>query len=93
MNPLARSIEELLPVRVSNSVWCFVLLRTTLVISSVCAAFLLPVFGKVLEFDFMQILVLVSSYICETVKGIKISSENQTLLDKKNCLLCKFHII
>ncbi|XP_059428312.1 amino acid transporter AVT1A isoform X1 [Corylus avellana] len=48
MNPLARSIEELLPVRVSTSVWCFVLLRTTLVISSVCAAFLLPVFGLVM---------------------------------------------
>lgn len=49
MNPLARSIEELLPVRVSNNVWCFILLRTTLVISSVCAAFLLPVFGLVMS--------------------------------------------
>ncbi|XP_024016975.1 amino acid transporter AVT1A isoform X1 [Morus notabilis] len=48
MNPLARSIEELLPIRVSNSPWCFILLRTALVASSVCAAFLLPFFGLVM---------------------------------------------
>ncbi|XP_031276996.1 amino acid transporter AVT1A-like [Pistacia vera] len=48
MNPLARSIEELLPDTVSNSYWCFILLRTALVISSVCAAFLLPFFGLVM---------------------------------------------
>ncbi|KAB1222194.1 Vacuolar amino acid transporter 1 [Morella rubra] len=47
MNPLARSIEELLPVRITNSVWCFVLLRTALVVSSVCVAFLLPFFGNI----------------------------------------------
>lgn len=46
--PLARSIEELLPVRVSTSPWCFILLRTSLVVSSVCAAFLLPFFGLVM---------------------------------------------
>ncbi|XP_052172447.1 amino acid transporter AVT1A isoform X8 [Diospyros lotus] len=45
MNPLARSIEELLPVGIANSFWCFILLRTALVISSVCVAFLLPFFG------------------------------------------------
>lgn len=48
MNPLARSIEELLPVGVSNSLWCYVLLRTALVTSSVCVAFLLPFFGLVM---------------------------------------------
>lgn len=48
MNPLARSIEELLPVGVSNSVWCFVLLRIALIISTVCVAFLLPFFGLVM---------------------------------------------
>ncbi|XP_044478363.1 amino acid transporter AVT1A-like [Mangifera indica] len=48
MNPLARSIEELLPDRLSNSYCCFILLRTVLVISSVCAAFLLPFFGLVM---------------------------------------------
>ncbi|GMY19391.1 amino acid transporter AVT1A, partial [Fagus crenata] len=40
--------EILLPVGVSNSVWCFVLLRTALVISTVCVAFLLPFFGLVM---------------------------------------------
>ncbi|XP_010554769.1 PREDICTED: vacuolar amino acid transporter 1 [Tarenaya hassleriana] len=48
MNPLARSIEELLPARISDSIWCFVLLRTALVASSVCVAFLLPFFGLVM---------------------------------------------
>ena len=48
MNPLARGIEELLPVRLSNSFWCFILLRTALVVSSVCVAFILPFFGLVM---------------------------------------------
>ncbi|CAL5435654.1 unnamed protein product [Camellia sinensis] len=42
---LTRSIKELLPVRISSSFWCFILLRTTLVISSVIVAFLVPFFG------------------------------------------------
>ena len=46
MNPLARSIEELLPERISENIWCFLLLRTALVASSVCSAFLIPFFGK-----------------------------------------------
>lgn len=46
MNPLARSLEELLPDRISSTYWCFILLRTALVISTVCAAFLIPFFGK-----------------------------------------------
>ncbi|KAK9290279.1 hypothetical protein L1049_008446 [Liquidambar formosana] len=48
MNPLARSIEEVLPVGVSSSFWCFILLRAALVISTVCIAFLLPFFGLVM---------------------------------------------
>lgn len=48
MNPLARSIEELLPVGVSSSTWCFVLLRTSLVVSTVCVAFVIPFFGLVM---------------------------------------------
>ncbi|XP_039689699.1 amino acid transporter AVT1A [Medicago truncatula] len=48
MNPLARSLEELLPERVSSTYWCFILLRTTLVASTVCAAFLIPFFGLVM---------------------------------------------
>ncbi|KAG4982596.1 hypothetical protein JHK87_027345 [Glycine soja] len=48
MNPLARSLEELLPDRISSSYWCFMLLRTTLVASTVCVAFLVPFFGLVM---------------------------------------------
>ncbi|KAJ0984962.1 hypothetical protein J5N97_003318 [Dioscorea zingiberensis] len=48
LNPLARSLEELLPGRFTNEIWCFVLLRTALVISTVCVAFLLPFFGLVM---------------------------------------------
>ncbi|XP_035545591.1 amino acid transporter AVT1A-like [Juglans regia] len=61
MNPLARSIEELLPVRVSSNVCCFILLRTALVISSVCVAFLLPFFGLVMALigSFLSILVAI----------------------------------
>lgn len=46
LNPLARGLEELLPADFSNSKWCFVILRTSLVISTVCVAFLVPFFGK-----------------------------------------------
>ncbi|CAN1749012.1 Amino acid transporter AVT1A [Linum perenne] len=48
MNPLARCIEELLPVRIAITYWCFLILRTVLVFSSVCAAFFLPFFGLVM---------------------------------------------
>ncbi|PIA58898.1 hypothetical protein AQUCO_00400032v1 [Aquilegia coerulea] len=48
MNPLARGLEELLPIRTANSLWCFILLRTGLVISTVCVAFVLPFFGLVM---------------------------------------------
>lgn len=51
MNPLARSIEELLPERISENIWCFILLRTALVASSVCSAFLLPFFGKNIKLE------------------------------------------
>ncbi|CAI9765620.1 unnamed protein product [Fraxinus pennsylvanica] len=46
MNPLARSIEELQPARLSNIFWCFILLRTALVVSSLFDAFVIPFFGK-----------------------------------------------
>ncbi|GMP59629.1 hypothetical protein CsSME_00022845 [Camellia sinensis var. sinensis] len=55
MNPLARSIEELLPVRISCTFWCFILLRTTLVISSVIVAFLVPFFIIVPALCFQRI--------------------------------------
>jgi len=46
MNPLARSLEELLPDRLSRTYRCFVLIRIALVVSTVCAAFLIPFFGE-----------------------------------------------
>ncbi|KAH7688203.1 solute carrier family 32 (vesicular inhibitory amino acid transporter) protein [Dioscorea alata] len=48
LNPLARSLEELLPIPYANKIWCFILLRTVLVISTLCVAFLLPFFGLVM---------------------------------------------
>ncbi|KAK7278969.1 hypothetical protein RJT34_24010 [Clitoria ternatea] len=48
LNPLARSLEELIPDRISSTYWCFLLLRTTLVASTVCAAFMIPFFGLVM---------------------------------------------
>jgi vesicular inhibitory amino acid transporter len=45
MNPLARSVEELLPNHIARTNWCFILIRTALVISTVVAAFLIPFFG------------------------------------------------
>ncbi|KAK4281937.1 hypothetical protein QN277_013378 [Acacia crassicarpa] len=48
MNPLARSIEELLPPRIADNYWCFIALRSGLVISNVCCAFLIPFFGLVM---------------------------------------------
>ncbi|XP_052482716.1 amino acid transporter AVT1A isoform X2 [Gossypium raimondii] len=43
--PLARSIEELLPDHVVDSLWCFFLLRALLVFSTVGVAFVMPFFG------------------------------------------------
>ncbi|XP_068469243.1 amino acid transporter AVT1A-like isoform X2 [Phaseolus vulgaris] len=43
-----RSLEELLPDRLSRTYWCFVLIRIALVVSTVCAAFLIPFFGYVM---------------------------------------------
>ncbi|KAL1351157.1 hypothetical protein AAHE18_06G076800 [Arachis hypogaea] len=48
MNPLARSLEELLPHRISSTTWCFMLLRTMLVLATLLAAFLIPFFGLVM---------------------------------------------
>ncbi|XP_011652186.1 amino acid transporter AVT1A isoform X1 [Cucumis sativus] len=56
MTPLAKSIEERLPNRLSNSYWCSILLRTALVISSLCVALLLPFFGLVMA--------LIGSLLC-----------------------------
>lgn len=50
LNPLARSMEELLPANFSGTYGCFVLIRTGLVTSSLLVAFLLPYFGMLLYF-------------------------------------------
>lgn len=46
MNPLARGIEELLPARLSNNDWCFVIVRITMTLSTLAVALLLPFFGR-----------------------------------------------
>ncbi|XP_021744595.1 amino acid transporter AVT1A-like [Chenopodium quinoa] len=45
LNPLARGIEELLPAHIANSNWCFFVLRTSLVVSTLAVAFSVPFFG------------------------------------------------
>ncbi|XP_057506030.1 amino acid transporter AVT1A [Actinidia eriantha] len=79
MNPLARGIEELLPVRVSNSFWCFILLRTALVVSSVCVAFILPFFGLVMALigSFLSILVAVIIPALCFLRIVKKATTNQ----------------
>ncbi|KAG8648998.1 amino acid transporter AVT1A [Manihot esculenta] len=77
MNPLARSIEELLPVGVSNSFWCFVFLRTGLVFSSVCVAFLLPFFGLVMAL-IGSVLCLLVAVIMPSLCFLKIKGKKAT---------------
>ncbi|KAJ4754318.1 Transmembrane amino acid transporter family protein [Rhynchospora pubera] len=48
LNPLARSLEELVPERISVQIWSSIFIRTALVASTVCIAFLLPFFGLVM---------------------------------------------
>ncbi|CAO2822293.1 unnamed protein product [Amaranthus hypochondriacus] len=45
LNPLARGLEELLPPHIANSNWCFFTSRTSLVVSTLCVAFLVPFFS------------------------------------------------
>ncbi|KAF7080900.1 hypothetical protein CFC21_084896 [Triticum aestivum] len=48
LNPVARSLEELRPEGFLNETICFIILRTSLVASTVVIAFLLPFFGLVM---------------------------------------------
>ncbi|BBH07173.1 Transmembrane amino acid transporter family protein [Prunus dulcis] len=77
MNPLARGIEELLPVGLSNSTWCFIVLRTALVISSVGAAFLIPFFGLVMALIGSLLSILVS-VIVPSLCFLKIAGRKAT---------------
>ncbi|KAJ4845674.1 hypothetical protein Tsubulata_003565 [Turnera subulata] len=60
--PLARGLEGLLPPEVSNTYGCFILLRTTLVVSTVLVALLFPFFGLVMA--------LIGSLLCLLVSVI-----------------------
>ncbi|KAL6911996.1 hypothetical protein ACP4OV_000801 [Aristida adscensionis] len=48
LNPIARSLEELRPEGFLNETTCAIVLRTALVASTVCIAFLMPFFGLVM---------------------------------------------
>ncbi|KAL1813484.1 hypothetical protein ACET3Z_023549 [Daucus carota] len=65
INPLALSIEELLPPALCESLWCFILLRTTIVVSALAVAFVLPFFGIVMALIGSLMSVLMVSSISE----------------------------
>ncbi|KAG2403436.1 Amino acid transporter [Vigna angularis] len=77
LNPLARSLEELLPERISTTYWCFILLRTALVASTVCVAFLVPFFGLVMALIGSLFSLLVSA-IMPTLCFLKIIGKKAT---------------
>ncbi|GMH29411.1 hypothetical protein Nepgr_031254 [Nepenthes gracilis] len=84
MNPLARSIEELLPVRVANSCWCFVLLRAALVMSTVGSAFLLPYFSSVMALTGSLLCVLVA-VIMPALCFLRIVKKKATIIQVIMC--------
>ncbi|EPS59523.1 hypothetical protein M569_15281, partial [Genlisea aurea] len=49
MNPVARSLDELLPHHVSNAYWCFAVVRISLVVVCLLVALLIPFFGTVMS--------------------------------------------
>ncbi|XP_049933656.1 amino acid transporter AVT1A-like isoform X2 [Nymphaea colorata] len=77
LNPLARSLEELLPVGTRNEFLFSMLIRTGLVVSTVCVAFLLPFFGLVMALigSLLSILVAV---ILPSLCFLKISKTKAT---------------
>lgn len=79
LNPLARGLEELLPVATSNTLWCSIMLRTGLVISTVCVAFLLPFFGIVMSLIGSLLSILVS-IIMPSLCFLKIARTKATSL-------------
>ncbi|XP_057535711.1 amino acid transporter AVT1A-like [Amaranthus tricolor] len=83
LNPLARSLEELLPPHLSNSWWCIIPLRTTLVASSVCVAFLVPFFGYVMAFA-GSLLCILTSIVVPTLVYIKLF-RNLSLTEMTTC--------
>ncbi|GJR82922.1 amino acid transporter AVT1A-like protein [Tanacetum coccineum] len=77
MNPLASAIEELLPVKVANSNWSFIMLRIALVASSVCVAFSLPFFGLVMAL-MGSVLCMLVSLILPALCFLKINGSKAT---------------
>ncbi|KAL9272202.1 Amino acid transporter AVT1A-like protein [Drosera capensis] len=68
------SIEELLPREISNTYWCLILVRTALVVSSVCVAFLVPFFGLVMALA-GSLLCLLASVIMPSLCFLRVIKE------------------
>ncbi|XP_020270855.1 amino acid transporter ANTL1-like isoform X2 [Asparagus officinalis] len=86
LNPLARSLEELLPVETSSTLWCSIILRTSLVISTVCAAFLLPFFGIVMSL-IGSLLSILLAVIIPAVCFLKIVGRKATTSQVVLCII------
>ncbi|KAL9255699.1 Amino acid transporter AVT1A-like protein [Drosera capensis] len=78
MNPLARSLEELLPKRIAETYWTFILLRTGLVVSTVCVAFLVPFFGLMMALAGSLVCMLAST-IMPPLCFLKLTSQPSKL--------------
>ncbi|KAK1366008.1 Amino acid transporter antl3 [Heracleum sosnowskyi] len=77
INPLARSIEELLPAGLSERLWCFIFLRTALVISTLAVAFCIPFFGILMALIGSLMSVIVAA-ILPSACFLKIVGKNAT---------------
>ncbi|XP_057999962.1 amino acid transporter AVT1A isoform X2 [Hevea brasiliensis] len=80
MKPLAEGIEGLLPHRISNT-WSFIFIRTTIVFSCTCVAFLLPFFGLVMAL-IGSIIALISALIFPSLCFIRINGDKATRTQK-----------
>ncbi|EPS65847.1 amino acid transporter family protein, partial [Genlisea aurea] len=83
MNPLARSIEELVPWGVSSSLWFYVALRFLLVASTVCIAFVIPFFALVMALigSLLSILVaIIMPALCFLKIAGKKASRSQVIM-------------
>lgn len=86
MNPMARGIEEALPPHIANSDWCFYLLRTILVLSTLCIAFLIPFFGLVMAL-IGSLLSLLVAVIMPSLCFLKIMKKKATKLQEVVCTI------
>ncbi|VAI50470.1 unnamed protein product [Triticum turgidum subsp. durum] len=73
LNPVARSLEELRPEGFLNETICFIILRTSLVASTVVIAFLLPFFGLVMALigSLLSILVDIQDFSVHTMLSLQ----------------------